>query len=416
VARTTEPSLAHPIVQTSYRRLRPLANSEGSPRVARRLGVYGGDVRRVLVAMALLGVLSGCGTQKVLHHSSAITSSSVTVASTSVPSTSVVPDTVAPTSDTSPTPPSSVFYLQPSADTSTLISYDWSGHQVGSLHTAIPILCCALSQSPDGSRLFYGANILDGQGHLLGTTQVPGTWAEDNRHWCVDVSESTPQPFAKGVLEVVGTQSGDVRRIAEVGGSEPHGGSSVASCDLKAETAVVVQSAMGVVGAVDAVNLSTGQVTRTLPSGPSDPCSLPLVVSTDGSMVAGNLPPQQGPPVPRATGGIVCSLLTHQIVGHFDGQPEALSRTGRLVVIQVTSPNDSALEVVDWRTHTVLLRIPTSPSSGPWVSALDEPGGDGLALTVTTHTLLGTGAADGWLVRPGTSPVHLASNVSQGVE
>lgn len=363
----------------------------------------------VIGAMLLATVLGAC--------SPAARSSSARSTTTTHPASTT---TTVSTSDTSLNPPSSVFYLQPSADTSTLISYDWSGHQVGSVHTAIPIPCCALSQSPDGSRLFYGANILDGQGRLVATltnNQSSVMWADDNRHWCRESNEDPSQPFAgRGVLDIVGPEASNVRRIAEVGRYGPHGAPSLVACDLGTHTAVVTDSELGMVVGVDLVNLSTGQVTSALPNGPTDPCSRPLVASADGSMVAGNLLPVQGQPVPGAPGGIVCSLQTHQIVSHFDGQAETLSRTGRLVVTLVTSPDGYTLQVLDLHTHHILWRGPTVPRTPPWVAAFDEPGGDGLVLTVTANPSLGTGAADGWLVRPGTSPVHLASNVSQGVE
>ena len=150
----------------------------------------------------------------------------------------------------------------------------------------------------------------------------------------------------------------------------------------------IIEPAAGtraVVG-VDDVNLSTGRVTSMLPGGPSDPCITSLV-------------------------------KTHQIVGHFDEQPVALSLTGRLVVTVVSpSRSDFGLRAVDWCTKEVLWRGSTVPASFPAVSALDEPGGDGLAFTVTTDTPRGTEAADGWLVRPGARAAHLARNVTQGVE
>ena len=61
--------------------------------------------------------------------------------------------------------------IQPSSDTSTLWSCDWSGHRVGTVHTAIPIPCCVFSQSPDGSRISDGIHVLDGKGGLLYSTR-----------------------------------------------------------------------------------------------------------------------------------------------------------------------------------------------------------------------------------------------------
>ena len=346
-----------------------------------------GEVRRVLVAVVLLSVLSACTTAQSLHH-----------ASSSVPATMA-------------TSASSVFYLQPSGEPNTLVAYDWAGHRVRSVDTAVPVQCCVFSQSPDGSRLFDGDNILNDQGQLLGTTQLIGTWADDNRHWCAEANEDPSQPLSGGgILEVVGPEPNDVRRVAEVGNYASHGGPGVAVCDLDTHRAVVIESALATLVKVDDVDLSTGEVTSVLPTGLSNPCSTPLVVSGDGTMVAGDESTTAGDT------GFVCSLKTHQVDGHFNGQPEALSSTGTLVVTQVISPSGFALQVVDWRTGATLWRGPTVPRSPPWVSAFDEPGGDAMALTVTTETSLGTGAAVGLLVRPNAKPIRLATNVTQGVE
>ena len=117
-----------------------------------------------------------------------------------------------------------VFYLQPAARADTLVAYDWSGSEVRTVHTAAPITCCTVAQSPDGSRLFSGDDILDGAGAVIATTSSPGTWASDNRHWCADVPEHPARPFSgPGLLEVLGPRPGDVRRVGTAGGFVPHG-------------------------------------------------------------------------------------------------------------------------------------------------------------------------------------------------
>ena len=349
-----------------------------------------GKVRQVLVAVALFSVLSACTTARSLHHASSPAS----------PTTAVSTST------------SSVFYLQPSGEPNTLVAYDWAGHRLRSIHTAVPVQCCVFSQSPDGSRMFDGDNILDGQGHVLGTTQLIGDWADDNRHWCAEANEDPSQPFSGGgILEVVGPESNDVRRVAEVGNYASHGGPGVAVCDLDTHRAVVIESALATLVKVDNVDPSTGEVTSVLPTGLSNPCSTPLVVSGDGTMVAGDESTTAGDT------GFVCSLKTRQVVGYFDGQPEVLSLTGKVVVsLVMPSRGDFALQAVNWRSGAILWRGPAVRGITPWVSAFDEPNGDGMALTVTAEPALGTGSAVGWLVRPNAKPMRLASNVTQGVE
>lgn len=347
-----------------------------------------GKVRRVVTALALLSALSACGMPQSLSHTSSASTGSTSSAG------------------------SSVFYLQPSGEPNTLVAYNWSGHRLRSVRTAVPVGCCGFSQSPEGSRIFDGDDILDGGGRLLGTTALVGTWADDNRHWCAEANEDPSRPFSgAGVLDVVGPQTNDVRRVVAVGNYAPHGGPGVASCDLRAHKAVVIESALAGLVGVDDVNLSTGQVTSVLPTGLAESCPNLLVVSGDGSMVAGDQS--------TATGveGYVCSLKTRRVVGHFEGQPEALSLTGRVIVTLVRpSQGEFALQAVDLYTQDILWRGPTVPSTAPWVSAFDEPGGDGLVITVTTEPALGTEAATGWLVRPGARPIRLASGVTQNVE
>jgi hypothetical protein len=115
--------------------------------------------------------------------------------------------------------------------------------------------------------------------------------------------------------------------------------------------------------------------------------------------------------------GLLCSLDTHQVVAHFNGQPLALSRTGRLIVTQITpSPGEFEVQVVDTHTGHVLWSSPTVPDVAPWVNAFDQPGGDGLVVTYTSHPAGGTGTAQGWRFHPDQAPVHLGDNVNQGIE
>lgn len=119
-----------------------------------------------------------------------------------------------------------------------------------------------------------------------------------------------------------------------------------------------------------------------------------------------------------ADGGSICSARSGKVLGWFTGQAAALSLTGRLVVTLTAAPPFpfGSIQVLDWRSHTTLLRIPVMSDAAPWVAALDQPDGNGLLLTVTTEPALGTGTADAWLVVPGRTARHVASGVVQGVD
>jgi hypothetical protein len=224
--------------------------------------------------VSIMGILSGAshlmvdvrqtGRSPLRDKQSVHTFITTPSVSASVVSTSSLPST--PISASAPIS-GAVFYLQPSGSASTLDAYNWSGTFLRAIHTAVPIPCCVLTQSPDGSRLFYGNDVLDGQGHLLGTVETGGTWANDNRRWCAISPQNASQPFSgPGVLQLFGPPQSQVVKIGRVGDYGPHGGPSVISCDVDGGTAVVVDSSMGLILEVDVVALTTGRVAAALAS------------------------------------------------------------------------------------------------------------------------------------------------------
>jgi hypothetical protein len=297
-----------------------------------------------------------------------------------------------------PRPGTNVFYLQHVGQSRQLVAYDWAGKVVRTIHTAVSVGCCDVSQSPNGSRISVGGVVLNGMGRRLGPVRNlgDGVWADDDERQCFVGPASSSQTPMGGPAELylVGTV-GKVDRVARVGAYGPHTEFLVQTCDVASGQAVVFKNQLGMTTNVEVVDLTTGSVGRAGPSSAGGPCGSPWAVSPDGRLEATG----------SGAGGSICDVSSGKALGHIAGQPQSLS--GSLVAEVVSGRNGFTAEVVDWRTDQILWTSPVTSGLYPRFATVAEPGGDGLAFV--------TNDGGAWLVFPGRPALRLDSDVTPGI-
>lgn len=82
----------------------------------------------------------------------------------------------------------STFFSVPTTSLSEMSVYSWDGVVIDRSTAAVPLECCAVDQSPDGSRIWAatstGTVLLDRLGSLLQANFAGGTWSDDDVHLC----------------------------------------------------------------------------------------------------------------------------------------------------------------------------------------------------------------------------------------
>lgn len=320
-----------------------------------------------------------------------------------------------------PTPVRQTFFSVPGGALSALSVYDWDGDLVGRGSAAVPLECCAVSQSPDGAVLEVGTStgsvVLGRFGNRIETLAAPltgGVWAEDDVHSCViepDGPNNAAGTPTEGALYLVGPGS-QSREVATLSGFGPHEGTSVLICSVAGNFALLETSVMGQAEALIKVRLSDGDtIWQQRANVPNSGCSPSQVVSQSDTYEAS---------VGTTSQGVVCDLATGSVVAHLDGQPLAISWSGHVVIEELsTPPNSYSLEAVDWQTGAVLWRNQSAAERNgfvPNVQTQDEPNGDAIALTTLPNFAdFSQDRAELWLIRPGHSAVELSSQAEPGV-
>lgn len=314
------------------------------------------------------------------------------------------------------------FFSVPTGSLSALSVYDWGGDLIGHGSAAVPLGCCAVSQSPDGSLLEVGTStgsvVMGRYGNLVETLPDPlvgGVWAEDDVHSCVieqNGTASTGGTPTGGALYLVGPGS-QSREVTTLSGFGPHEGTSVLICNVAGNFALLETSVMGEAEALIKVRLSDGAtIWEQRANVPNSACSPSQVISQSDTYEAS---------VGTSSQGVVCDLATGSVVAHFDGQPLAISWDGHVVIEMLsTPPNSFSLEAVDWQTGAVLWRNQSPAERNgfvPDVQTQDEPNADAIALTTVPNpgADFSQGAAELWLIRPRHPALELSSQAEPGV-
>lgn len=372
-----------------------------------------GVVRRGLVGLVValtLVTVSGCGPNASSgsgrndgHEQAANPGGALTSTSTS-------------SAGATPSSGPATFFSVPTASLSALSVYDWDGDLVGHGAAAVPLECCAVEQSPDGSVLQVGTStgtaVLGRLGNLVQNLTGPlawGVWAQDDVHRCV--MEEGDNDSAVATLYVVGP-GGDSREVTSLNGFGPHEETEVLSCNVADNYALLSTIIMGGVESLIKVRLSDGTTLwKQQANASNSACASPQVISQGDTYEAAG----------SATQGVVCDIATGRVVAHLQGQPVAISWAGH-VVIEVLSapPNSFSLEAIDWQTGAVLWHNQSAAERHglvPEVQTQDEPNADAIALTTVPNpvpTDYSQDLAELWLIRPGYQALELSTQAEPG--
>jgi hypothetical protein len=188
------------------------------------------------------------------------------------------------------------------------------------------------------------------------------------------------------------------RNVVQVARMYDQASAGVAACSIEKDRAVVVQSAsVGNTVQFWVVQLSTGQVLWTRPSGD-------IRSSRDGQYIAEVTRNQE-------TGSTTTTIYSPSgaVLGHLAGRVEAFSWDGSLVV-QEPDYNGPA-SVTRWRDGTLLW---SGPAGDYYWNALPEPGGKRIAVWVSdpSRRTSGVTPVNVYVVGPDGQTVELLTNLS----
>ena len=331
-------------------------------RVNRQLWPSVAGVALVLVAASAIGVsiaIRGLHSKNVVtnHPSpSPIATPTATPAPTPMSQQLHVPDT---------TP---VILFHDPVDVQQIDGITWDGSARGRV-AAGPEFANGFTPNPAGT-LFGGTGyVRDRAGTVVATPAVTtkgfaGTWSDDGQHYCSMVSKSLLPPAGgePATLQVAAVGQAP-RNVVQVGRAYEQTSVGVAACSIEKDLAVAVQSgSAGNTVQFWVVKLSTGRVLWTRAGGGN------IVASRDGQYLAESSPAAGSTTTIYGPTGVV--------LGHIAGATEAFSWDGSLAV-QVAV--NGSVFVVRWRDGTVLW---SGPSDGGYWSALPEPGGQRIAVSV----------------------------------
>ena len=357
---------------------------------------------------ALLATMTGCGVSAPPSTPSLATPASVTPTETSPLAT----PSVSPTTSTEAT-----FFSVPTSSLSAISVFDWNGQLVGQGTASVPLECCTVEQSPDGSRLEVatatGSVVLGRFGRpvqSLPPSLSGGTWAEDDVHQCLAQEDSPSSTEGELYLVGPGDQS---KKVATISGFGPHTATGVVACDVGENLALLATSFMGSPESLTEIRLSDGAILWQRKAGASSgACSVPQVISPGATYGASS----------DDQGGTICDLATSTVVAELQGEPLAVSWDGHVVIARILSPsNGYSLEAIDWQTGAVIWSGPPPPSTlpglVPTVNTEDQPNGDAIALTTVPEpgADYSEDLAELWLIRPGYPAQELSDDAEPGV-
>jgi hypothetical protein len=381
------------VSQTSNRMVRA---ATGTRRVNRQLWTSVAGVAMVLVAAAAVGtavVIRGLQPKGVTTHHPSPTPIA-TPAPTPVPTPMAqslnVPDST------------SVILFHDPVDVQQFDGITWDGSARGRVFASSDA-AVGFVQNPAGTLFGWTGSIRDRTGAIVASPAVntkgfAGTWADDGRHYCSMVSKS-PLPPAGGEpatlqLTAVGQAP---RNVVQVGRMYDQASAGIAACSMEKNRAVVVQlTSIGTAVQLWVVQLSTGRVLWTRPSGD-------IRSSRDGQYIA-EISYNQA--IGKSTTTIYSP--TGGVLGHVAGRVEAFSWDGSLAVL---GDYGGPVSVIRWKDGTVVW---IGPSGEGYLDAMPEPGGQRIAVSVSDPQHPQTGGfapRNVYVVGPDGQAVELLTDV-----
>jgi hypothetical protein len=381
------------VSQSSNRMLRA---ATGTRPVNRQLWTSVAGVAMVLVAAAAVGtavVIRGLQPKSVItqHPSPTPIATPVpTPVPTAMPQPLNVPDS---------TP---VILFHDPVDVQQFDGITWDGSARGRVFASSDA-AVGFVQNPAGTLFGWTGSIRDRTGAMVASPAVntkgfAGTWADDGRHYCSMVSKSALPPAGGEPATLQLTAVGQApRNVVQVGRMYDQASAGIAACSMEKNRAVVVQlTSIGTAVQLWVVQLSTGRVLWTRPSGD-------IRSSRDGQYIAeisyNQATAKSTTTIYGPTGGVL---------GHVAGRLEAFSWDGSLAVL---GDYGGPVSVIRWRDGTVVW---TGPTGGGYLDAMPEPGGQRIAVSVSDPQHPQTGGfppRNVYVVGPDGQAVELLTDV-----
>jgi hypothetical protein len=351
------------VSQTSNRMMRA---ATGGRRVNRQLWPSVAGVALVLVAAAAVGtsvVIRGLHPKGVVTHHPSPTAIA-TPAPTPAPTAMAQPLNV-------PASTPVILYHDP-ANFDQIDGITWDGSASGRLGVN-PQAGNGILPNPAGTLWATTRDVRDRTGAVVATLAgntkgFPGTWGDDERHYCSMASRDTLGQVGgvPATLQVTAVGQAPVN-VVQIGRVYEQTSAGIAACSIDKDRAVAVQSSStGTAVQFWVVQLSTRRVLWTRPSGD-------IRASRDGEYIAEIN-------YSEATGKSTTTIFgpTGVVLGHVAGRVDAFSWDGSLAV-QMENYGQQ-VSVINWRSGTVVW---TGPSNGGYLEAMPEPGGQRIAVSVS---------------------------------
>jgi hypothetical protein len=381
------------VSQTSNRMMRAAIPAR---RANRQLWTSVAGVAMVLVAAAAVGtavVIRGLQPKGVITHHPSPTPIA-TPAPTPVPTAMSQPLNVP---DSTP-----VILFHDPVDVQQFDGITWDGSARGRVFASSDA-AVGFVQNPAGTLFGWTGSIRDRSGAIVASPAVntkgfAGTWADDGRHYCSMVSKSALPPAGGEPATLQLTAVGQApRNVVQVARMYDQASAGIAACSSEKNRAVVVQlTSIGTAVQLWVVQLSTGRVLWTRPSGD-------IRSSRDGQYIA-EISYNQ------ATGKSTTTIYspTGGVLGHVAGRVAAFSWDGSLAVVGDYGGPGS---VIRWRDGTVVW---TGPTGDGYLDAMPEPGGQRIAVSVSDPQHPQTGGfppRNVYVVGPDGQAVELLTDV-----
>lgn len=247
-----------------------------------------------------------------------------------------------------------VFWHTAAGGSGTITATDWSGRDAGWIMFRGTLNWIG-PQSPDGSRVVVGDEVVSSSGKVLGQFHG-GMWADDNQHLCAvratdggrgaatlrRVSPNARVRVAPPAWLFLYAPGASVKRVVQVGGFSEYGNINVLACSVHSDRVVVQQTFIVHVTDIAVYRLSTGQLLhRYLPGiGVDD-----VVASHDGRFIAENGAEAYSSRVDQLPANRGVGTVRGAYVSTFSWDGTTVETFGG------TSPT---VTVTDWRTGRIL--------------------------------------------------------------
>lgn len=288
------------------------------------------------------------------------------------------------------------------------VAVSWSGQDRVGLLWLEPA-----TQSPDGSRLWYGGaqgigdpRVFDQAGALVGRVddEPSAMWSDDSRMIC----EIVPGTPAELVTVVPGSTEVPVLRLTGQSGTP-----LVESCSGFTGTAVIAFESNSGITAAEVISLRSSSVVNQLRY--PNPVRR-LLVTRDGQYAAEVIPPGSGAQVSTIFERLADGKVMSDLVG-FDAR--GFSWDGSLVAGLLASGTGRTVEVIQWPQEAPIVWHLPYPGDIPGtvevpISVIARPNGTDLALAIP-YTTSAQGLWDLYIVHAdGTSHYVLRAPIQPG--